>query len=270
MSIILCRQENVTHPFFIEHLGVFVHTSQELCYAIYNHPILAMDGFIDESLLEFIRDELGMGMTALKMERWMKSGENRDELLFLFLQECDYYNTAEINRLRKTVSALRKLPPLEYAKQKADYLFGFRQYGRAIAGYEKILESFLAQKADESFLGKVWNNLGSCYARIFQFRKAADAYERAYVRLKDLSVLERIYHLTRLDESIVLKERYQSIVTDSLKESWDEDFARAGEAAEESEDLVKLKQLFEKDPVRRAEGARQMLETWKQEYRGMA
>ncbi len=270
MSVILCRKEQVSHPFFIENLGIHVYTSQELCYAIYNHPLLALDGFMDRNLVDFIREELDMGYTALKLERWMKSGENQDELLFLFLQECNYYTTTEISRLRQKVAALRKMPPLEYAKSKADYLFGFKQYGRAIAGYEKILESFLAQKADDAFLGKVWNNLGACYARIFQFDKALQAYDKAYGKLKDVAVLERIYHLSLLSPELGMKERYQSIVTEELKAAWDEDFAKAGEAAKQSEELKKLDEMFQKDPIRRMEGARQMLEAWKQEYRGMA
>ncbi len=270
MSMILCRKEKVSHPFFIENLGIHVYTSQELCYAIYNHPLIALDGFIDRNLVDFIRTELDMGYAALKLERWMKSGENPDELIFLFLQECNYYSSQEIGRLRQKVAALRKLPPLEYAKAKADYLFGFRQYGRAIAGYEKILESFLAQKADDAFLGKIYNNLGACYARIFQFDKALAAYDRAYGKLKDPAVLERIYHLSLLSPDVTLKERYQSIVTEELKAAWDEDFAKAGEEADHSPELEALETLFRRDPVKRAEGARQMLETWKQEYRGMA
>lgn len=270
MSVILCRREKVSHPFFIENLGIHVYTSQELAYAIYNHPLLAMDGFIDQNLIDFIREELDMGYTALKMERWMKTSENQDELLFLFLQDCSYYTSAEISRLRQKVAALRKLPPLEYAKNKADYLFGFKQYGRAIAGYEKILESYLAPRADDAFLGRIYNNLGACYARIFQFDKALAAYDKAYGKLKDVAVLERIYHLSLMDPKITLKERYQSIVTEEMKAAWDADFAEAGEKAKQSEELQKLEELFHKDPIRRQEGVRQMLEAWKQEYRGMA
>lgn len=270
MSVILCRKEKVSHPFFIENLGIHVYTSQELCYAIYNHPLIALDGFIDQNLVDFIREELGMGYAALKLERWMKSGENQDELLFLFLQECNYYTTQEIGRLRQKVAALRKMPPLEYAKAKADYLFGFKQYGRAIAGYEKILESYLAQKADDFFIGKIYNNLGACYARIFQFDRALAAYDKAYGKLKDLSILEKIYHLSLLSPDVALKERYQTIVTEEVRAAWDEDFKKAEDAAEHSPQLEELENLFRKDSVKRAEGARQMLETWKQEYRGMA
>lgn len=60
MSLILCRQEPVKRPFYFEYLGVCIFSSQELCYVIYNHPLLVLDGFVDESLLEFIREDLDM------------------------------------------------------------------------------------------------------------------------------------------------------------------------------------------------------------------
>ena len=168
------------------------------------------------------------------------------------------------------MTALRKLPPLEYAKNKADYLFGFKQYGRAIAGYEKILESFLAARADDSFLGKVWNNLGACYARIFQFDRAMQAYEVAYDKLKSPEILEKLYHLTLLNPACVTKWHHQSAVTKEQTDAWDRDFEQARENAGRSEELLKVQELFKKDPIRREEGARQMLANWKQEYRGMA
>lgn len=270
MSVILCRKEQVPHPYYIETLGVNIHTSQELCYAMYHHPLLALDGFVNAALVDFIRDELGMGFAALKMERWMKSGENQDELIFIFLQECDYYTTVEINKLRQKISTLRKLPKLEYEKRKADYLFGFRQYGKAMAGYENILENASLFKTDEQFVGRVWNNLGACYARIFQFHKAMDAFEMAYGKLKDGKILEKMYHLTVLAPGLELKERYQKALTGELRQLWDEHLQSAQSRAEASQEQEKLAAMFSKDPIRRMEGAQKLVEAWKQEYRGMA
>ena len=42
MSLILCRQEPVRHPFYIERLGVHIASSQELCYVIYQNPLLVL------------------------------------------------------------------------------------------------------------------------------------------------------------------------------------------------------------------------------------
>ncbi len=270
MSVIVCRKEQVAHPYYIENLGVRVYTSQELCYAIYHHPLLMMDGFVDLNLIGFIREELNMGLTALKLERRAKSGERQDELIFLFLQECNYYTTVEINQLRQKVAALRKLPPLEYAKKKADYLFEYRQYGKAIANYERILEDPRLSKADDSFTGRVWNNLGACYARVFRFEKAKEALEKAYEKLTDPVILERLYHLTCFRSGLSVKKQYLSLVTAENKEAWDWDLKRAREQAENSEEVKTVEELFAKDSIRRLEGARQMVEAWKQEYRSMA
>lgn len=122
MSLILCRQEPVKHPFYFEGLGVHLYSSQELCYVIYQNPLLVLDHFVDEHLIEFIRDELEMGFMAAKLEKWQQSGEDADELLFLILTECDYYNAAEIKHFRQKIETYRKMSPHEFAKAKADYL----------------------------------------------------------------------------------------------------------------------------------------------------
>lgn len=269
MSVILCRQEQVTHPFYIESLGIHIYSSQELCYVIYNHPLLFMDGFVNEELISFIREELGMGFLSLRMERWLKSGENSDELLFLFLQECDYYSASELNKLRQTIVSYRKLPPLEYAKRKNDYLVNFKQYGKAVCGYLEILDA-ADKTTEDQFLGSVWANLGVCYARIFQFAKAMDAFDHAYGKKKDIKLLEKMYHLTKLSSDLKMKERYRSAVTEELKSQWDHDYTETLEAADHSEKVEKLKALFEKDPIRRSEGITEMVESWKEEYRSMA
>ncbi len=269
MSVIVCRQKRAGHPYFLEELGVNIYTCQELCYGIYHHPILFMDGIMNQNLVDFIRDEFGMGFVAARLEQRMKSGDKPEELLFLFMQECDYYTTGEMNKLRQAVTLLRKLPAYEYAKRKADYLVKFKQYGKAIAGYQELLETE-DKRADEQFASRVWSNLGACYARIFQFKEAMEAYNRAYEKKRDLSTLERMYHLTLLNPKLELKERYKSVISPELMEKWNGDFERAKEEAKDSKEVKEIGRLFERDSVRRMEGAALLVEEWKQEYRGMA
>lgn len=269
MSVILCKDEQVKHPYYVETLGVHLYSSQELCYALYHNPILVMEGFIGEPLLQFIREELGMGLTALKMERWLRAGEAPEELVFLFLQECDYYTAAELSRYRQKIGNLRKLPPLEYAKKKADYLFEFKQYGRAIQEYDRILEEEVHYRQDNAFCGRVYYNLGVCRARNFQFDKAIAAFDQAYSRLKDGTILRDLYFLTRLDEKLSLKERYLSLITEEQKNRWDQEFEEIQKKTLNARALKELEKLFEKDPIRRMEGMQKLVDIWKQEYRAM-
>ena len=43
MSLILCRQEPVKIPLYIEDLGIHIYSSQKLCYVIYNNPLLVLE-----------------------------------------------------------------------------------------------------------------------------------------------------------------------------------------------------------------------------------
>lgn len=269
MSVIVCRQKKADHPFYIEGLGIHIHSAQELCYAVYHHPLIFTDGFTDQNLVEFIRDELGMGFVAARMEQRLKGGDRSEEILLLFMQECDYYTTAELNRLRQSFGALRKLPPLEYAKKKADYLAECGQYGRAITGYGEILEA-AGDRSDEQLIGRIWNNLGACYARIFQFQKAVDAFDKAYGKKKDQKILEKMYYLAKLSPAVQLKEQYRSMISESMSEEWDKIFKEAGERAGQSKRVKEIEELFERDSVKRLEGAAHLVEEWKEEYRNMA
>lgn len=269
MSVIVCRKEPVATPCYVEALGVNLRSSQELCYAIFHHPLFFMDGFVDANLVEFVREQLGMGFMAARMEQRLKAKERSEEILLMFMQECDYYTPSELNGLRQVFAALRKLPPLEYARQKADGMARLKQYGKAIAGYREILEA-AARMPDPEIEWRVWNNLGACYARVFRFCQAMEAYEKAYGKKKNRKILENMYHLTLLNPGLELKEEYRSLISAQMKEEWDKEFCRAGEGAGESEGMKRLGKLFEKEPEGRMEEAGKLVERWKQEYRNMA
>ena len=269
MSLILCRHEPVKHPYYIDVLGIHIHSSQELCYVIYNHPILVMDDFIDELLIEFIRRDLDMDYLAGRMEKLLETGSRHEDVLFLFLSECDYYNDKEIQKYKTTVAVLRALHPAEYEKERADYMFRARQYGKAAQRYGRVLEYPADKQVNDAFLAKVYNNLGASYAMMFQFRRALASYDKAYGLGKDLDVLKRIYFLSVFSPELDVKERYQSIFTEELRSRWKKEMDAASLDAGQDEEVRALRALFKKDPIKRINGAAQMVQRWKQEYRMM-
>lgn len=270
MSLLLCRQEHVKRPYFMEAMGIHLYSSQELSYVIFNHPLLVLDGFVDERLLTFLREELNQGFLALKLERWLKSGENPDEALRIILQECDYYNMAEVGRFRQMAAALRKKHPAEFKKMKADELFSLRQYGRAVEIYKELLEYPQGDYVNDLFIGRIWNNLGSCYARMFHLDKAFEAYGNAYRKTEDEAVLERLYNLSRMDDRLVMSEDLAGEITEKKKKEWDKKLEKAREKARGSKQVKELESLFLKDQVKRQEGEAALVYRWKQEYRNMA
>ncbi|MGL5435264.1 MAG: hypothetical protein ACRDBO_07670 [Lachnospiraceae bacterium] len=269
MSLWICRPETVKHPYYMELLGIHLYSSQELSYVIYHHPLLVLDGFTDDNLLSFLRDELNQGFLALKIERWLKSNENPDDVLIMMLQEFDYYTTAEITGYRQQLLALRKLPATEFKKEKADSLFAIHQYGKARQQYQELLVYTGVNESEAAFAGRIWANIGTCYARMFYTEKAFQAYQKAYLKTKDSSMLERMYHLTHLDKTLSLDERDLAQVTPERKEEWDQRLVDAREKAQQSEQMQQLNDLFTKDPIKRQAGMSQLVTKWKREYLAM-
>lgn len=269
MSLLLCRQEPVKHPYYIEVLGIHIWSSQELCYVIYNHPLLVMEDFLDDSLLEFIRRELDMDYLADRMEKLAQTGSKAEEVLALYLSECDYYTDKEIQRFRQTAGNLRSLHPAEYDKRRADYMFGQRQFGRAAFRYQQALEYPTDKMVDQAFQARLYNNLGACYSMMFQFHKAFGAYDKSYGLVKNMDVLKRIYFLTLFVPDLDIGEGYQGLMTAELKGKWKMEADTANLDAGQAGDVRALRALFKKDPIKRINGASEMVAKWKKEYRMM-
>lgn len=269
MSLLLCRQEHVSHPYFVESLGIHLYSSQEIAYVVYHYPLLMLDGFVGEGLFTFLREELDQGFLALKLERWQKSGERTDDMLVMLLQEIGYCTQSELTQFRQKMEELRKKHPAELKKWKADELFTMRQYGRAVELYEELLAAPADNCVNDQFRGRIWNNLGSCYARMFQLEKAFEAYQKAYNRIGQEQILEQLYELSRIDSRLKLGERLETLVTDARRAEWDGRMERARAKAAQSEQVKELEGLFEKDPIKRRAGEAELLRKWKQEYRSM-
>ena len=61
-----------------------------------------------------------------------------EEILYLILQECNYYSPKEQAAYRQTVNGLKKLTEEEYKKRRADYFYGLDLFGKAVTIYEQI------------------------------------------------------------------------------------------------------------------------------------
>ena len=269
MSLILCRQEPVTSPYYIEELGVHIYSSQELCYVIFNHPLLVMEDFVDERLAEFIRTELRMPFLAERIEKWLDGRGVSDELLFLILQEVAYYTPQEQARYRQMVSNLRKISVDEYAKRRADYHYSLGLYGRAISMYEKILETANEKHLSGEFKSRIWNNIAACYTKLFCYQKAMYAYDCAWNEKSEKMYLKRMYFLTLMEQELELKERFKELIEKEDTADWNVEAQAILEEARKSEEVVKLSGLFEKDPIKRIAGAGEILNDWKYQYRKM-
>ncbi len=267
MSLLLCRPENVRHPFYVEPLGIHLYSSQELSYVIFNHPLLVMDDFVNDALLGFLREELNQGFLALRIDRYLKGGGSTDEALVMILSECDYYSNAEVGKYRQLLANFRRKHPADYGKIKADELFSMGQYGKAASIYAGLTEYPKDNFVDEEFLARVWNNLGTCYARMFKMDLAMDAYEKAYDSTGQESVLKMMVIISKTDPNTPLKVGYQAQVTQEMDAECEERIAKAKLMASRDDRIKELEAMFDRDSVRRRAGEQEQITAWKEEYR---
>ena len=107
------------------------------------------------------------------------------------------------------------------------------------------------------FYAHVWNNLGVCYSRLFQFGRAARAFRTSWQYQKDPEVLKEYVFAMRLglsDEDFEQAMELQNIHGEQLSE-YMEDYERLLSEAEEhleqpehlAEKIYELEREYEKN-----------------------
>ena len=81
MGLILCSENEAKKPYYIEELSVNIYSIEELCYIIYEHPLLVLDNFISPGLIEFINIDLGMNILAAQLTKMSQERHSEDSML---------------------------------------------------------------------------------------------------------------------------------------------------------------------------------------------
>ena len=107
------------------------------------------------------------------------------------------------------------------------------------------------------------------YANLFMNDRACRAFEEAYALLKDNTIRKRIYFLSLTEPVIGLRERYSAAAGSDIPPEWDAEYEEARLRAAEGPRRREIREIFEKDPVRRQQGTAELIRRWKQDYRSM-
>jgi len=163
MSLLLMNKM-AQRPFYFDKLNIRLYTGQELCYVIYNYPLLSLDDLVDSQLIDWIEKELEEEAFAQELRERKKAGESQDNLLLLILQKVNYYSVAEIQSFRNKVLDLKKLSRGQlfrkigktyykagrYRNAEEKFMEAVREFTTSLytAKEEKQVESIKTEKAD--------------------------------------------------------------------------------------------------------------------------
>lgn len=182
-------------PYEVEELDLRLYTVEELCYFIYHNLALIGDDFIDEHLLEFISDELGLPEIRAKIERFYRSSSDQDATLHMMLSDIGYYNDKELMEFQNRLVSRRRKNGPERIRDKADFLFEAGRYMKAIRVYRVLLYDRDGRITPE-MRSRVAESIANCCGRLYAYDEAMRVLYALYRETKKERLLKKIYEVS--------------------------------------------------------------------------
>lgn len=268
-SCLILSTKRAQTPYYIEELKLSIYTMEELCYYIYNYLDIIEDKFIDERLIDFIGNSMKLNGLADKIIRWINSGSDFGQIVFMIEQDISYLSSAELNDFAVRLDVRRSARESERLKRKADTLVNLKKYRSAIRIYEDLLENERVMRIDTETKGRILHNRGTAYARLFMFNEAAESYIHSYNILKDAGILKEIYFLQYLDKKTVGAPPCMDNVDEDVISEWKKEIETCMENAENYPEYKKIIDVSNQDSNRKSEFFYYMIRQWKNQYRNM-
>ncbi len=184
MSYDLCRLPLAKRPYYIENIRTNIYSIEELCFYLYNHACLIDGTLMNEGLLDWIRDELGLTRLYRQLYDQLEKQDGTAFFVLPIFREAGYLTPAQMREYQEQLAKLEVQSEDMKQKLRGDYLVQERMYGRAVWEYRQILGRKNPGKLGMQFYAAIWSNLGAAYAGMFEFRQAAECYYESYTLAK--------------------------------------------------------------------------------------
>ena len=267
-SLLLCRNTEGKHPFYVKDLGMNLYSAEELCYFIYNHAFFLDQSFFGEELFSFLALECRLPQLEKKLRSWIAEGADVTALLLVILQDIHYYSEFELLSFQENMNKIRKASQAERMKWKGDYMLRQQKFESAIRMYDAAMTEEEA-KPDARLRGNIFYNRGVAYAQLFAFKEACDSLSKAFGLLKSDDILKRIFMIYQLDPTVPIDENLMDQLSAEQQFKWKEEMEVMKRHAAYSGKALVVRDILEKKSVRRGAELEKLLVTWKQEYRGI-
>lgn len=178
-SLILCRGKVTDNPLIIEGTGIRLYTAEELCYYIYNNIYLISSDFINDRLVEFLKDVSEEALAA-RIKELIEKKAGLAEMVVVILKTIDFYSVAQIEQIREILNTLGTQNVCERLKSRGDSFLFNDCYFNAIKCYTSIVKDYKGAELSGAQYAKVYHNMGVAYARMFLYDEAAENFKAAY------------------------------------------------------------------------------------------
>ena len=190
MGLILCTKK-AKNPYILPETDIRIYCIEELCYYIYNNTYMITSEFFTRELILFLEKELGLASLAMKLKQGIDYNEKFSEMVMHIMNACHYYNVEERSLFHKELELISSKSPAGRIKARADMLLNNKKYTSAIAAYSIILDK--KDIADEpDYYSNILNNMAIAYVNMFEYKKAMELFEKAYIHFVKEDYLDNL------------------------------------------------------------------------------
>jgi len=271
-NLTLCSGIIATSPYYIISLGVNVYSIEELCFCLQGNAYVLDSDLMDDKLCDFLEKQLKMFDLAEKLRLIISAKKSLSDFVAVILNEISYCDEEEVRKIKQILLDNAGLGYARKRKARGDNMLMSQKYTLAIDEYLYVLQNIDKEEETELY-SAILHNIGTAYARLFLFEKAASYYKKAYEIGHERE--SRIQYLMAL-RLTMRREQYERLL---LRFGYEEDIVEEAEArmnktqAEKSitpyteryEEILELKKKGKISAYYRLVDT--TLNEWKQEYR---
>lgn len=167
------------NPYYIEELGIWIHTAEELAYCLKANITGLEESLITMQLCQFVEKQLGLKELARALYSCVGTKGSLPTFVTLILEETGMGSKEEIKGIEKLLRENESMGPAGRRKLKGDYYMAEGRLSWALLEYEQA--ALILEKEDSrEMLAKVYHNIGCVYGRMFFFDKASSFFMKAY------------------------------------------------------------------------------------------
>lgn len=265
MSLRLLSRRAET-PFFSEKLNMMLYSGEELCYVILKYPLIAMDDFVTDPLIDWIGSGLHETGLAGSLYHDKKAGESCENLLLSVLQNLDYCRIEEVRDFRSILIGFRKMPEYERILETGKAYF---TAGREADAYRSL------EKAEKSIASQMRSTKDEEEKKLLGKKRADVLCDMVAVRMLRFDAEGALELLDRAEQTgrFIRAERQRYLITgnadlpDEEKEnllSERRELKIKALSGEKCTEIKELSSLSDEEFLKKAEA---IIKEWKKEYR---
>ena len=168
-----------TTPYYLEELGVSLHTIEELCYYLRENAASLDEGIMRPGLCSFVEKELGLKELGRSLMDVIAGKGSLASFVKLIFEESGYVSRKELRTIEAMLRENEAVGMAGRRKNSGDYHLFAGRYIPAQREYMMALKGCDPQR-DPGLYSMCMHNLGCAQAGLFMYEDAAKSFKKAW------------------------------------------------------------------------------------------